>query len=198
MAYRGRTWSSRFPGYRERDFRSPYFVDEPKNVSARGRRSPATTKRRAHTIGDQYGLGDSGRQPNRPSRFGVHSSRTSTPMFNTITNVTATPMPKSSTPAWDLENLMIGRRIDYLAVSLRDAPSSARPDEQGLRPIAVSRHICVPTGAYNMVGNDPFHLRRNARASRFSAGCANWLSFRHRNGKTSKRTKHAHRRQPVL
>jgi len=42
-------------------FRSPYFRDEPKNVS-HGRSLPCTTKRRAQTIGDQYRLGDPGGQ----------------------------------------------------------------------------------------------------------------------------------------
>jgi len=103
--------------------------------------------------------------------IGVHSATHAD--FNTIT--TDSQLDAEIVDArMDLE-MMIGRRIDYLAVPY-GMPPQLRPAVMNKAKESGIRGICSAYGAYNMVGNDPFHLRRIHGDPDFSR-LRNWLSF---------------------
>lgn len=74
----------------------------------------------------------------------------------------------------DLE-MMIGHRVNYFAVPF-GMPQHLRPSViQTVRDCGLSG-ICSAYGAYNLIGNDPFHIRRIHGDTDF-ARLRNWLSF---------------------
>lgn len=74
----------------------------------------------------------------------------------------------------DLE-IMIGRQVDYFAVPY-GMPQQMRPAVIQTAKACGLRGICSAFGGYNMVGEDPFHIRRIHGDPDF-VRLRNWLSF---------------------